>query len=78
VAGYFMVQFTRPRTVTDVSLILEWSVDLVHWSRAEDALAPFSVSDEGNVQRITLRSIAPVSEQPVGFLRFSAQVLEAQ
>jgi hypothetical protein len=78
VAGYFMVQYTRPKTVTDVSLILEWSVDLVHWSRAEDALAPFSVSDEGNVQRITLRSIAPVSEQPVGFLRFSAQVLEAE
>ncbi len=67
--GYFTMTYTRLKTATDVSLLVEQSGDLVTWQSGPTFFEPIGCWDAGDVQQITLRLVAPVSAQARAFVR---------
>jgi len=65
---YAGISFTRDPAIADLSPVVEWSNDLVHWS--PDPLIEVSRVLAGGLETIVVRSNQPVSAVPQ-FLRVS-------
>jgi hypothetical protein len=74
-AGYLTLTYTRSKSATDVAIVLEQSADLLNWQSGSGYVEQTSVVDEGAVQRITVRLIAPVNGTPLAYLRMKVNRL---
>lgn len=67
--GFFTLTYTRAKAATDVALVLEQSDDLTLWQSAPGTFEQVGCVDEGPVQRITVRLVAPPSSATASFVR---------
>jgi hypothetical protein len=67
--GYLTLTYTRLKSATDVSLVVEQSNDLLTWQSGPSYIQQLSVVDEVTIQRITVRLTSPTSASAGAYLR---------
>ena len=67
--GLFTVTFPRSTTAPDVSLLFDWSTNLVNWQPGSDLFQTLNVTDQVTNQIVTIDANAAA---PSGFVRVKA------
>ncbi len=67
--GYFILTYTRAKSATDVSLVVQQSNDLASWYSGSGYLQEISCVDEDAIQRLTVQLTMAVAGAPVSYLR---------
>jgi hypothetical protein len=67
--------YTRSKSATDVSLVVEQSNDLLIWQSGPSHIQQVSVVDEITIQRITVRLAAAVDASDAAYLRLKVTKL---
>jgi hypothetical protein len=67
--GYFTLTYTRAKAVTDVSLVVEQSSDLLNWYSGPGYLQQIGMVDEVTIQRITVQLTTPIAGASASYLR---------
>jgi hypothetical protein len=67
--GYLTLTYTRSKSATDVSLVVEQSNDLVTWQSGPSYIQQVGVVDEVTIQRITVRLAAAADASSAAYLR---------
>ena len=65
---FMAITFTRVKGATDIEFIVESSVDLEEWIPLPGQPVTESITS-GNVERVTIRDVVPVSDEAQRFLR---------
>ncbi len=72
VGGELQLTFPRAKGAEDVELIAAFSSDLLTWESGENVVEVVGTVDDGDVEWITVRVTAPVSEMDRAFMRLQA------
>ena len=67
--GFFQITFSKSKSAVDVSLVVEWSPDLVNWFSGPAYTQEVETVDAGTIQWVTVRALSPPVAQGGGFLR---------
>jgi hypothetical protein len=73
--GYLTLTYTRSKSATDVSLVVEQSNDLLTWQSGPSYIQQVSVVDEVTIQRITVRLAAAADASSAAYLRLKVTKL---
>ena len=68
----FQITFSKSKAALDVTLVPEWSPDLLNWFSGAPYLIETSNLDAGSIQWITMQSGSLVSSNNAGFIRLRA------
>ena len=67
--GHLTVTYSVAKAAVDVSLELEQSEDLMSWQGGMNHIEITDTVDNGTLQQITARSVAPVDAANASFIR---------